>query len=124
MPELHTSLYHAEWAQGAPRQCWVVYDSEHRRGCSADTREQAEALIDRLKSQQPAFSAEALVEGTSSSSLGPAYFDARTIAAQVMADFEAKEFAPLIGKAVEAFAEQLQSMLDDTLIGNAEYNCH
>lgn len=54
--------------------------------------------------------------------LGPHYFAARQVAEEFMAEFEPKQFEPMVRKAADAFMEQAQDALENWLLSNVESN--
>lgn len=70
----------------------------------------------------PAFSDKSLTEGLQSPTLGPAYFEARDVAARYMEKFEAEHFKPLIDKMVDEVRERLWGDFQDFLLSDTELN--
>lgn len=68
------------------------------------------------------FSEDDLKQGEATPVLGPAYFDARRVAEQVMSRFEVEHFKPLIEKAAQDFEDRLWTDLQASLLSDTEMN--
>lgn len=68
------------------------------------------------------FAQEDLDEGAKYENLGPAYFDARRVAEQFMAKFEAENFKPMIEKLSSDIRDKLWTDLENHLMSDTEMN--
>lgn len=68
------------------------------------------------------FTEDDLVKGAENEALGPEYFAANRVAAEVMAKFKEERFKPLIDEFADQFRDKLWDDVRDYLIGDTEMN--
>lgn len=68
------------------------------------------------------FNTEDLQESEKSPFLGPAYFDSRRVAQNIMDKFEADNFKPLLEKFSENFADVIRKDMENYILTDVECN--